>query len=86
MKAYLWIDNIILEDNLVLNLYIMFTTCYIIVILEDQKLARRRFLVNLSQKSIREFLVNFQTRNYRVFYYNLSSSIRVKEESYIKKT
>jgi len=35
LKAYLWIGNIALEDNFDLNLYVMLTTCYIVVILDD---------------------------------------------------
>jgi len=57
----------ILEDNLSLNLYVMSIICCVVIILEDQGLARRGFLVDLSWKSLREFLVNFQTKDYKVF-------------------
>jgi len=55
-------NNMISEDNHSLNLCVMPTTCYMVLILEDQSLVRK------------EFLVNFQTRNYRVFtrFYTLS--------------
>jgi len=41
-------DNVILEDNFDLNLCIVFTTCYMIISLKDQSLARREFLLDLS--------------------------------------
>ena len=50
-------NNIILEDNLDLNLSIVPTTCCVVIILENQSLARREFLADLSWKSIRGFLV-----------------------------
>ena len=48
LKAYLQIGNIALEDNLGLNLYIMLTTCYMVVILDGQK-KMRRIYSNLNQ-------------------------------------
>ena len=66
LEAYLWINNVILKDNLNLNLCVIFITCYIVIILENQNLTRKGFLVSLSQKSIGEFLVDFQIGNYRV--------------------
>ena len=48
LKAYLQIGNIALEDNFDLNLYVMLTTCYIVVILDDQK-GMRRMYSNLNQ-------------------------------------
>ena len=59
-------SNITSDNNLDLNLCIIFTTYYIVIISENQKLARREFLDNFNQKSIREFLVNFQTEDYKV--------------------
>jgi len=53
-------DDIILEDNFGLNLYV------VVIISKDQSLAKREFLANLSQKNIGKFLVNFQTRDYRI--------------------
>jgi len=50
-----------LDDNLGLNLYVVPTTYYVVVILENQKLAKRE-----SWKFLVKFLVNFQTRDYRV--------------------
>ena len=41
-------DDIILGEAKI-NLCIMSTTCYMIIILRDQGLARRGFLANLSQ-------------------------------------
>jgi len=41
-------DNMILEDNLSLNLCVVFTTCHIVVILENQSLVRiSQFLVRV---------------------------------------
>jgi len=48
LEAYSWMDNIILEDNLGLNLCIVSTTCCIIIISEDQGLVRRGLLADLS--------------------------------------
>ena len=48
-------NNVISEDNHSLNLHVMSTTCHMVIILEDEGLIRK------------EFLVNFQTRDYRVF-------------------
>ena len=41
-------DNIILEDNLSLNLYVVLTTCYVVIILEDQSSVRKGLLANLN--------------------------------------
>jgi len=43
-----------LDDNYSLNLYIVLTTCCIAIILENEELVRR------------EFLVDFQTKDYRI--------------------
>jgi len=40
LETYLEISDIILEDNLGLNLYVVLTTCYIVMIL-DSKISRR---------------------------------------------
>ena len=40
LETYLEISDIILEDNLDLNLYVVLTTCYIVMIL-DSKISRR---------------------------------------------
>ena len=48
LEAYLWISNMNLEDNLGLNLYTVLTTCYIVIILDNQNRVRREFS-NLSQ-------------------------------------
>ena len=44
LKANLWMYNIILENNLGLNLYVMPITCYVIIISKNQGLIRREFL------------------------------------------
>ena len=53
LEAYLWIDNMTLDDNLSLNLYIVPITCYVIIILDGQEEVRSEFLV-------REVLENSQ--------------------------
>ena len=42
----------ILEDDLSLNLCIMLTTYYMVIVLENQSLVRRGLLADLSWKSI----------------------------------
>jgi len=43
-----YIDDIIMIDNLGLNLYVVSATCCVVVILENQGLARiRKFLVGV---------------------------------------
>jgi len=37
LEAYLWIDNIISDDNLGLNLYIIYTVYYKIITLDGQR-------------------------------------------------
>ena len=54
-------DNMTLDNDLGLNLYIISTTYYIVVISENQRLVKKE-----SQEFLVNFLVNFQTRNYRV--------------------
>ena len=45
LEAYLQINNIILDNNLSLNLCVISTICYIIVILDKKKEVGKRFLV-----------------------------------------
>jgi len=33
LKAYLWIDNMISNNDLGLNLYVVLTTCFMVIIL-----------------------------------------------------
>jgi len=58
LEAYLWIGNMILGDDLGLNLYVVSTVCYVVIISDNQREVRRGFLVG--------FLVDFQTEDYRV--------------------
>ena len=44
IKAYLWIDDVTLEDDLSLNLYIMPTIYHIVIILDGQEGVIREFL------------------------------------------
>jgi len=42
LEAYPWMDNLTLDDDFGLNLYVIPTTYYIIVILGDWDLVKRR--------------------------------------------
>ena len=48
LEAYMWMNNVTLDDDLSLSLYIVFTTCYVIIISENQRLVRKEFLNNSS--------------------------------------
>jgi len=41
LEAFLWIDDLTLDDNLGLNLYVVPTTCHVVVISENWGLVRR---------------------------------------------
>ena len=45
LEAFLWISNMILDDDLSLNLYVIPTTCYIVIILNRQREIRSEFLI-----------------------------------------
>ena len=47
LEAYPWISNVTLDDDLGLNLYIVLTTCYIVIILGSQESSEKRFLVGV---------------------------------------
>ena len=70
LETYLQIDNVILDNNLSLNLYIIFTICYIVVILDEKGEVEKRFLVRAQleeyQGILSQILVNFQTEDYKV--------------------
>jgi len=76
LEAYPWISNVTSDNDLGLNLCIVPTTCYTVIISESQEFSKKRFLVkvlvglgwDLSQgsKKMSWVLVNFQTENYIV--------------------
>jgi len=35
LEAYIYIDDMMIKDNLGLNLYVVFATCFVVVILEN---------------------------------------------------
>jgi len=47
LEAYLWISNVTLDDDLGLNLYIVPTTCYTVIISESQGFSEKGFLVEV---------------------------------------
>ncbi len=47
LETYLEISDIILEDNLDLNLYVVLTTCYTVIISESQGFSEKGFLVEV---------------------------------------
>ena len=53
LEAYPWISDLTSDNNLGLNLYIVFTTCYIVIILGSQESSKDRVLRIISWKSRR---------------------------------
>ena len=49
-KLYLQMDNITLDDNLDLNLYIVSNTCHMVITLNSQREVRSKFLVRVQIK------------------------------------
>ena len=47
LEAYPWISNVTSDDDLGLNLCIVPTTCYTVIISESQGFSKKRFLVEV---------------------------------------
>ena len=55
LGAYLWIDNIILEDNLGLELFVVPTTCHMVIISQDLEFSKKRIIMILVRRVLENF-------------------------------